>query len=356
MDFNRMGLSKSGIFVASLLLACGMAVAQSLPPELMELMRKNSCMACHKENAKLIGPSFASIRERYATAPSGHLASSMLHGSSGKWGPVPMPANPGLDAASANALASWFAGGRNSRPPETASLAPQPAPPNPWTNPPPSRPEPVRDSGKGMGLDQPCNPTAVPTQIDIGGPLRCVDTKLTIAQCRDRIKAIHQATEDHVKRSAGNPVAIEMHYRNGNLAQAKLFEGVCSHDPQAAGYVATARQGLRDASQVGAATSQPSGTSSRKQPGTDATQCLRIERDHQNNACIKNRCAETVETGWCVEGHDCGGPNFYRNGWPVQGGYCYPVSSSRGRNVRFYGCAHKNGNETDASGGYRCVK
>jgi cytochrome c len=58
---------------------------------------KSGCMACHKADAKLIGPSFKDIAGKYAGQDGvvDKLAATVKAGSpGGNWGSVPMPASP----------------------------------------------------------------------------------------------------------------------------------------------------------------------------------------------------------------------------------------------------------------------
>ncbi len=64
------------------------------------LITKNNCIACHRIDAPLVGPSFMDIAQRYKenTAVFEELSGSIIEGSSGKWAGVaiPMPPNPML--------------------------------------------------------------------------------------------------------------------------------------------------------------------------------------------------------------------------------------------------------------------
>lgn len=75
----------------------------------MALAKTRSCMACHAVEKKLVGPSFKDIAKRYAgqsdVAPQ--LASKIVKGGSGVWGPVPMPANNQVSEAESHKLAEW---------------------------------------------------------------------------------------------------------------------------------------------------------------------------------------------------------------------------------------------------------
>jgi cytochrome c len=61
----------------------------------------------------MVGPSYQDVAKKYASQKdaAAMLAKSIKAGGSGKWGPVPMPAQPALSDADALALANWVLGG-----------------------------------------------------------------------------------------------------------------------------------------------------------------------------------------------------------------------------------------------------
>jgi cytochrome c len=73
-----------------------------------ELATSKNCMACHSVDKKLVGPAYKDIAAKYKgdKAAPGQLSQSILKGSSGKWGPIPMPANS-VSEAEASTLAKW---------------------------------------------------------------------------------------------------------------------------------------------------------------------------------------------------------------------------------------------------------
>ena len=73
------------------------------------LATSKNCMACHAVDKKLVGPSYKDIAAKYAAdkAAVDKLAAKIIKGGSGVWGPVPMPANPQVNAADAKKLAGW---------------------------------------------------------------------------------------------------------------------------------------------------------------------------------------------------------------------------------------------------------
>ncbi len=78
-----------------------------------ELAQKSACMACHAVDRKMVGPSFQDVAKKYSDQKDGDatLAGSIKKGGSGKWGPVPMPAQAALSDADAKALAVWVLAG-----------------------------------------------------------------------------------------------------------------------------------------------------------------------------------------------------------------------------------------------------
>ena len=73
------------------------------------LATAKNCMACHAVDKKLVGPSYKEVSAKYAGQKDAadKLATKIVKGGSGVWGPVPMPANPQVSAAEAKQLATW---------------------------------------------------------------------------------------------------------------------------------------------------------------------------------------------------------------------------------------------------------
>lgn len=78
-----------------------------------ELAQQKACLACHAMDKKLVGPAYLDIAKKYGsqTDAQAMLVASIKKGGSGKWGPIPMPAQPALSDADANTLAAWVLGG-----------------------------------------------------------------------------------------------------------------------------------------------------------------------------------------------------------------------------------------------------
>ncbi len=74
-----------------------------------ELAKAKNCLACHKTDAKLVGPSYQEVAAKYAgqEGAADMLAEKIQKGGKGAWGPVPMPPNPQVSPEEAKQLADW---------------------------------------------------------------------------------------------------------------------------------------------------------------------------------------------------------------------------------------------------------
>ncbi|GAB2475900.1 MAG: c-type cytochrome [Comamonas sp.] len=93
-----------------ILVASVLAIAASAPAWADQaLAQSKNCMACHAVDKKVVGPSYKDVAAKYAGQKDAvdKLAQKILKGSSGVWGPVPMPANAQVNEADAKKLATW---------------------------------------------------------------------------------------------------------------------------------------------------------------------------------------------------------------------------------------------------------
>lgn len=107
-----MHLERASVKVIPFLFVAGLLAAHPAWAS-KELAQKNACLACHAVDKKLVGPAYQDIAKKYAGQDGAvdQLARSIKTGSMGKWGPVPMPAQPALSDADAKALAAWVLDG-----------------------------------------------------------------------------------------------------------------------------------------------------------------------------------------------------------------------------------------------------
>lgn len=94
-----------------LILAATLAVAAVPAAQAnADLAKAKACMACHTVASKLVGPAYKDVAAKYAkdAGAEARLAEKIRKGSSGTWGPIPMPANPQVSEADAKTLARWI--------------------------------------------------------------------------------------------------------------------------------------------------------------------------------------------------------------------------------------------------------
>ena len=98
------------VSVVPALIAAGLLLAVAQGAHASEsLARSKNCLSCHTVDKKVVGPSYKDIAAKYAgqAGAADKLAEKIMKGSSGVWGPVPMPANAQVNAADAKKLATW---------------------------------------------------------------------------------------------------------------------------------------------------------------------------------------------------------------------------------------------------------
>jgi len=73
------------------------------------LAKDKGCLACHAVGKKVVGPDYVEIAKKYKgdKEAGAKLASSIVKGSTGKWGPIPMPPNTKVSDDEAKKLAAW---------------------------------------------------------------------------------------------------------------------------------------------------------------------------------------------------------------------------------------------------------
>jgi cytochrome c len=64
----------------------------------LALVASSDCLSCHKVSEKLVGPAYKDVANRYNAHPDtiNKLATKIIKGGVGNWGPVPMLPHPTL--------------------------------------------------------------------------------------------------------------------------------------------------------------------------------------------------------------------------------------------------------------------
>ena len=99
--------------VLSCLVALGFGLsfqAQAVDAEKAQaLAQAKNCLACHKIDIKIVGPSYKQVAAKYKGDASAvdSLAQKVIKGTIGTWGNIPMPPNP-VTADEAKLLVQWI--------------------------------------------------------------------------------------------------------------------------------------------------------------------------------------------------------------------------------------------------------
>ena len=94
-----------------ILLAAAATLLAAAPARADEaLAKKHNCLVCHAMDKKLVGPSYQEVAKKYKGQKDAAavLEASVKNGSSGKWGPVPMPPNATVPDADVKKLVAWI--------------------------------------------------------------------------------------------------------------------------------------------------------------------------------------------------------------------------------------------------------
>jgi cytochrome c len=75
-----------------------------------ELIGNSDCLSCHKENEKVIGPSYQEVAKKYSADSKNveYLAGKIISGGSGVWGEVPMTPHPAISKEDAAEMARYI--------------------------------------------------------------------------------------------------------------------------------------------------------------------------------------------------------------------------------------------------------
>ena len=93
------------------LIAMTLAFAASSPAFANEALAKSkNWRACHSIDKKVVGPAYKDVAKKFAGQKDAEaqLIKAVLKGSSGVWGPIPMPANTNVNDAEAKQLVDWI--------------------------------------------------------------------------------------------------------------------------------------------------------------------------------------------------------------------------------------------------------
>jgi len=89
--------------------AASLSNAAALAADAQQLLKDKACLACHTVDKKLVGPSYKEVAAKYRLRKDAeaYLVKKIKEGSTGVWGPVPMPPNA-VNDGDARTLAKYI--------------------------------------------------------------------------------------------------------------------------------------------------------------------------------------------------------------------------------------------------------
>ena len=74
------------------------------------MMKKYACAACHSIDKKIVGPAYVDVAAKYKSDKNAveMLSKKVKEGSTGVWGPIPMPPNATVPAADVKEIVTWI--------------------------------------------------------------------------------------------------------------------------------------------------------------------------------------------------------------------------------------------------------
>jgi cytochrome c len=97
------------LVVISASLGLALASGAALSADAEQLLKDKACLSCHQVDKKLVGPAYKDVAAKYKARKDAeaYLASKIKGGSTGVWGPIPMPPNGTVNDEEAKTLAKF---------------------------------------------------------------------------------------------------------------------------------------------------------------------------------------------------------------------------------------------------------
>ncbi|MFA6945939.1 MAG: c-type cytochrome [Pedobacter sp.] len=75
-----------------------------------QLIGKSDCLTCHKVDAKIVGPAYIDVANKYEATDANieMLAGKIISGGSGSWGEIPMAPHPAITTDDAKEMVKYI--------------------------------------------------------------------------------------------------------------------------------------------------------------------------------------------------------------------------------------------------------
>lgn len=95
--------------IVSVSLGLALASGAALAQDAQALLKDKGCLNCHQLDKKLVGPAYKDVAAKYKARKDAqaYLVTKIKGGSTGVWGPIPMPPNGTVNDEEAKTLAKF---------------------------------------------------------------------------------------------------------------------------------------------------------------------------------------------------------------------------------------------------------
>ena len=95
--------------VLTVSLGFALASGAALAADAKQLLKDKACLSCHQVDKKLVGPAYKDVAAKYKARKDAeaYLTKKIREGSTGVWGPIPMPPNATVNDDEAKTLAKY---------------------------------------------------------------------------------------------------------------------------------------------------------------------------------------------------------------------------------------------------------
>ena len=90
--------------------AVSLCSGAALAADAEQLLKEKACLSCHTLDKKLVGPAYKEVAAKYKSRKDAeaYLSKKIKEGSTGVWGPIPMPPNGTVADDEARTLAKYI--------------------------------------------------------------------------------------------------------------------------------------------------------------------------------------------------------------------------------------------------------
>ena len=91
-------------------LGLALASGASFAADAEQLLKDKACLTCHQLDKKVVGPAYKDVAAKYKARKDAeaYLVGKIKGGSTGVWGPIPMPPNGTVNDDEAKTLAKFI--------------------------------------------------------------------------------------------------------------------------------------------------------------------------------------------------------------------------------------------------------